>query len=106
MVFFVLSCQKGLAYPMVKLLQVKATIIIRKRNNMWSFLKGLFKKKNEMKVDTKAETIPQASGYPESDYSILVKELTEIIQPNDRLRSFAEYLKNPTFDKLHLDLQN
>lgn len=71
-----------------------------------SFIRRFFKKPNVIRIDTKAQTIPEAFGYPEDKFNILVNELSGLIIPADRLTSFNRYLLSPLFQRLELDLNN
>lgn len=73
---------------------------------LWSFIKNLFHRKNVINFDINAPTIPEGFGYPEHEFSILVKELTQFIRNEDRLITLDSYLRGPLFKKFNLDLND
>jgi hypothetical protein len=73
---------------------------------MFNFIKRLFKKKESFRIDVEADNIPVAFGYQEEQYKDLVDELTNIIDVNDRLISFDNYLRTPYFEKFELNLED
>jgi hypothetical protein len=80
---------------------------------MFSFIKKLltiklhfFKKPNKIDFNTKADTIPEAFGFPEKQYKLLVNQLTNFITGSDRLGSLDSYLNSEIFKKFDLDLNN
>lgn len=66
----------------------------------------IFHRQVRIKFDPKSQTIPEAFGYPLKDYDLLVNEMTNLINPDDRLGSLETYLNNVIFAKFNLDLNN
>lgn len=76
-------------------------------NRFFQWLKSRFIKPPErMHITVDAKTIPEAFGYPEPQYNILVKDLSQFIEPTDRVVSMDAYLKGPLWDRYKLDMNN
>ncbi len=71
---------------------------------MINLLKRLFKRKKIVKINQYVITIPEAFGFKENSFKLLVDDLTAIIPPDDRLKFLHEYFEGQAFARFNLDL--
>jgi hypothetical protein len=69
-----------------------------------TFIRRLFRR-DSIVIDMAAATLPEAFQYPEPAYNILVNELVNALDEEDRFQSFAKYLKTKDFQKYQLDIE-
>jgi|SRR3990167_1817148 len=62
--------------------------------------------KQKIHINTEKETVPEAFNFPLDKFELLVADLVKILKEEQRIKTFAEYLKNPLFTSLNLDLTN
>ena len=75
---------------------------------MMSNILKIFKRKKDFSFDfdVKNATIPESFGYPETQFGLLVNDLTIVLVPEDRLGSLDAYLRGPMFKQRNMDLSN